>query len=259
MRERMDNTLIVTNIQRMCFHDGPGIRTTVFLKGCNLHCPWCSNPENIHFQVEEYEKDGKKGIYGKAYTSRELIKELLKDINFWSSGGGVTFSGGEALMQIDALEDVVKLLKEWSIHIAIETALFISARFLERVIPYIDYFIVDIKILDEKLCKTVLGGELLDYKKNVEILYKSGKLKLFRVPCCKEYTFTEKNKELLLAFLEKYSDIPVELFTIHELGESKYKSLNIEMWKGGNIAESELEEFQELLLLKGINTQIIQI
>ena len=52
----MENKLVVTNIQRMCFHDGPGLRTTVFLKGCNLHCPWCSNPENLNFQIEEYEK-----------------------------------------------------------------------------------------------------------------------------------------------------------------------------------------------------------
>ena len=86
------NTLI-TNIQRMCMNDGPGIRTTVFLKGCNLHCPWCANPENIRFISEEYEKNGIKGVYGKSYSLDEVYQNILKDIGFWEKEGGDLFRG----------------------------------------------------------------------------------------------------------------------------------------------------------------------
>ena len=96
--------ILITNIQRMCFHDGPGIRTTVFLKGCNLHCPWCANPENISALPQAYERDGRKGLYGKEFSEEELLKEVLKDRRFYEDGGGVTFSGGEPLLQIKALK-----------------------------------------------------------------------------------------------------------------------------------------------------------
>ena len=137
-------SLVVTNIQRMCFHDGPGIRTTVFTKGCSVHCPWCSNPENISFEPEIYEKDGIQGIYGREYTAAELEYILLKDRDFWGEDGGVTFSGGEALMQAEALADILIRLKELRVHIALETALFVQGENLQRVLPYIDYVIADL-------------------------------------------------------------------------------------------------------------------
>lgn len=192
--DRMQNELIITNIQRMCFHDGPGIRTTVFAKGCSLHCPWCANPENMNSSEEQYEKDGEQGVYGKRYSTSELIDILLRDKDFWMTDGGVTFSGGEPLLQAKALRDVLKGLKEQQIHIAAETALFIPTENIHQILSYIDCFIVDVKIMESTSCKEVLGGELELYKRNVDILYQNGKLSVFRVPCCPEYTFTEKIK-----------------------------------------------------------------
>ena len=77
-----EKNILLTNIQRFSLHDGPGIRTTVFLKGCSLRCPWCSNPENLKPHPEKYMKDGIDGIYGKYYSASELVKECLKDKNF---------------------------------------------------------------------------------------------------------------------------------------------------------------------------------
>ena len=127
------NQILLTNIQRFSLHDGPGIRTTVFLKGCSLCCPWCSNPENLISTPQPYIKEGLEGTYGKYYTLDELTAECLKDQPFyegkinnpslWSITdaelieqlpGGVTFSGGEALLQMEALAPVCQALHNQS-------------------------------------------------------------------------------------------------------------------------------------------------
>lgn len=126
----MNDTIMVSNIQRMCFHDGPGIRTTVFLKGCSIHCPWCSNPENISFYKEQYSVNGVCGVYGKEYSGEELISVIKKDEMFFGKDGGVTFSGGEPLMQTEALEGVFAALKKEGINIAVESSMFIPAECL---------------------------------------------------------------------------------------------------------------------------------
>lgn len=90
--------MLITNIQRFSLHDGPGIRTTVFMKGCSLRCPWCSNPENLNPYPEKYTKKGINGIYGREYTCDEVYYEIIKDRAFYGSDGGVTFSGGRSLI-----------------------------------------------------------------------------------------------------------------------------------------------------------------
>ncbi len=255
----MKNRIIITNIQRMCFHDGPGIRTTVFLKGCTLRCPWCSNPENLSPLPEDYEKDGIHGVYGREYTADELVKMVLKDRDFWGTEGGVTFSGGEALMQTEALEDVFRELKNRGVHLAVETALFVPEGLLEKAMSYIDDFIVDVKILESSLCREVLGGNLELYLRNVSRLYESGRLKLFRVPCCREYTFSERNRELLMSFFQKYTGIPVQIFAIHSLGEKKYQSLGRAMWKVEELGWEALETYCRELQQAGILAEVIRI
>lgn len=104
--------MLITNIQRFSLHDGPGIRTTIFLKGCSLRCPWCSNPENIKPYPEKYYKDGIEGIYGKNYTCDEVYNEIIKDRAFYDENGGVTFSGGEALLYVNELLPLLEKLKK---------------------------------------------------------------------------------------------------------------------------------------------------
>lgn len=115
--------MTITNIQRFSLHDGPGIRTTVFLKGCSIRCPWCSNPENINHQIEKYVKDGKEGFYGKEYSVDEVLKEVLKDKIFYEDNGGVTFSGGEALLYAKELLPLMEQIKQNNISIAVESSL----------------------------------------------------------------------------------------------------------------------------------------
>ena len=235
-----NNEVLVTNIQRMCFHDGPGIRTTVFLKGCNLHCPWCANPENISNTPQEYVYDGKKGIYGRHYTFEELLNELTKDKAFYGNDGGVTFSGGEPLLFMERLMPVLNGLKENEINIAIETALQVPYNKWNGGMDFIDHYIIDLKILEPLLCRDVLGGNIDCYEDNVDYLEKNKKDMLLRIPLNAEYTMRESNLILIEKFLSKHRNIPVEVFATHNLGERKYESMNISAPMLENISEETL-------------------
>lgn len=231
----------ITNIQRTSLNDGPGIRTTVFLKGCTLRCPWCSNPENIHSEVEQYIKDGVPGTYGYSISTNELYTEVLKDRMFYgeyhkaedenldSLPGGVTFSGGEALIQIAELESLLRKLEGEHIHRAVETCLFIQHENLEKAIELIDLFYVDSKILNEGKCREDIKGYLPLYLTNLDRLMKSGKLIVIRIPVIAGYTDSDENRRNVIELLKKYGEYKnfqkVEIIKEHNLGVNKYKSL----------------------------------
>lgn len=259
MRADQPKDILVTNIQRMCFHDGPGIRTTVFLKGCTLHCPWCSNPENIFFKQESFNKDGKSGVYGKYYTTDELFKELQKDRIFWGDDGGVTFSGGEAIAAMKELEPLLGKLKTDKVHIAVETAAFVKEELVDIALSYVSLFIIDIKLLIQDLCKDVLGGDVDVYFRNVEKIHSAGKEVLFRIPCNYEYTMTRDNKMKIKDFLQEYKDVPVQIFAVHNLGEAKYRSLGKTMWAHEEVSDKDLSDFCDNLHKMGIKAEIIRI
>lgn len=237
----MKETLLVTNIQRFSLHDGPGIRTTVFLKGCSLRCPWCCNPENIEGRIQSYIKDGVVNQYGRHLTVEQLYSQLKKDAPFYGAydpqcessldrlPGGVTFSGGEALLQIESLIPLMERLAADRIHIAVETCLFIPAHLLDLAIRYIDIFYVDIKLLDQIKCKNLLGGEVNLYYQNLTKLLSAKKPIVFRIPVIGGYTDSWDNQEqvaeLIHYAVESGNVLKVELLEGHNLGYSKYDSL----------------------------------
>ena len=229
--------ILLTNIQRFSLHDGPGIRTTVFLKGCSLRCPWCSNPENLNPNPEKYVNNGLSGVYGREYNTDELYIEVVKDLAFydgdWSSlelekmPGGVTFSGGECLLQMDRLEPLLERLKAEKIHTAVETCLFAPAYQLSIAIKYIDLFYVDIKILDKEKSREYLRGDLSVYHINLQKLLISGKTIVFRIPVIGGYTDTDDYRRKVVELLKHLEGniLKIELIKEHNLGISKYKSL----------------------------------
>ena len=240
MERVKDDRLLITNIQRFSLHDGPGIRTTVFLKGCSLHCPWCCNPENISPEIQKYVKDGKEGIFGRYIASDELLKEVLKDKDFYGEyvgeykgleelPGGVTFSGGEPLLQMQRLVPICEHLHEKNVHIAAETALFVPAELLEIAYEYIDLFYIDVKILDDQRAMTVVGGNLKQYLENLDWLMHREKVPsiVIRVPMISRYTDDKENREEIQKLLQKYREfiIQVEYLEEHRLGEEKRKAL----------------------------------
>ena len=250
--------VIVSNIQRFCLQDGPGIRTTVFFKGCNLFCLWCNNPENIDFNIESYNNNGKIEHYGYEIKLEDLEKEILKDKIYYENCGGITFSGGEPLLQFKKIEPLLKDLKEKNINMCIETALTVPEEYIEIALKYIDEFYVDIKILDKKNINTI-KGDIDVFKNNVKRIIKNNSNVIFRIPLVKEYTFTEENKRLILNFVKEYNIKDIEIFKIHRLAEKKYYTLGKKMKDFNNISEEEVEEFKEQLNNLGINSKIIKL
>lgn len=236
-----DKQVLLTNIQKFSLHDGPGIRTTFFLKGCSLCCPWCCNPEDIRHEVQIYKKDGAYGEYGRWYSSDELYDEAIKDKAFYEQCGdegygGITFSGGECMLQMHALEPMLQRLKDENIHMAAETSLFCSSRQLSIAISNIDLFYVDIKILDREKCRKVLGGRIEIYKNNLKMLLESGKFVVFRIPVIGGYTDDVENRSNIISLVKESSQvyknvIGIELMKEHNIGLSKYYSLI----EGGNM------------------------
>lgn len=250
----------LTNIQRFCLNDGPGIRTTVFLKGCNLRCPWCANPENMKFDREVYENKSKKGIYGIDMDDADLFNEIIKDKSYFlQSGGGVTFSGGEALLQSKVLLPLLIKLKEEGINVCFETALMVPTELVREIISYVDLFIVDIKILDKDKAREVLKGDIQLYYDNLELLKSMKKDIIFRIPLVKGYTINDGNIEKIIELLSQFVGYKVEIFKIHNLAESKYASLGLEMKKLELVSDNEINKLSKRLSELGINVEIIRI
>lgn len=252
----------VSNIQRFSLHDGPGIRTTVFLKGCNLRCPWCANPENMDFEPTPYINQNTKehGIFGQDIEALDIFEEIKKDKTYYQvNNGGVTFSGGEPLLQIKALEPLLQKLKQEKINMCIETALQVPTELVEIAAQYIDEFIIDIKILDSEECKQVLNGNIELYNKNLKILSDKNKINIFRIPLVNEYTLKESNIEKILELLTKCKSQKVEIFKIHNLAESKYKSIGKEMTKFSDIEDIEVKKVYDKIKKLNIDVEIIKI
>ena len=254
----------VTNIQRFAISDGPGIRTTVFLKGCTLKCPWCSNPENLDYEFTPYKRasaDGSivSGVYGKDYSAEELRDIIMKDKKFYRKNGGVTFSGGEPLFQAYNLVKLLSILNDEGINIGFETSLHIPEKFLDICLPYMNFAYVDIKILDNTLCSKVLGGNVENYINNVRNIHKSKSKMIFRIPCSNEFTLTGNNICLIRNMLREFSGHRIEIFKVHNLGNEKYKSMGCEAWLGSIVENSALEEFANLLMEDNNDVHIIEV
>ena len=242
----------ITNIQHFSLDDGPGIRTTVFLKGCNLTCPWCCNPENINFEMESYSHNNQKESFGYDIPLEELEKEILKDEVFYSENdGGVTFSGGEPLLQIKELEPLLKSLRSKNINICFETALSVPSELLEMAIEYIDEIFIDVKILDKNDAKNVLNLDLDLYFDNLELINSSN--------LNNEYTLREENIKLILKLIERYPDFKVEIFKTHNLAESKYESLEKEFNQFSKVSDELIDEIYDKIKKLNPNVSIISL
>lgn len=252
----------VTNIQRFSLHDGPGIRTTVFLKGCNLKCPWCANPENIDFEKTKFvnENTNENGFFGRDIYVNELYEEIIKDRKYYTlNNGGVTFSGGEPLLQIKALEPLLAKLKKENINMCVETALHVPSDLVNIATNYIDEFIVDMKILDFVECKEVLNGDVQLYLRNLEILTLNHNIDIFRIPLVAEYTLKDKNIELIVELLKRFKAKKVEIFKVHGLAESKYKAIGKEFVRFANVDDDMVNRVFNKIREIGVDVEIIKL
>lgn len=240
--------MLVSNIQRFSLHDGPGIRTTVFFMGCSLKCPWCCNPENLTSDIKTYiDNNGKETVYGEEYSIKELENEILKDRAFFDEDGGVTYSGGEALLYLKYAKPLLENLHKQNIHQCVETSLNVPVENLKNIIEYIDLFYVDLKIVDKIKFSQILNGDIDLVKTNLELLKKNNKKFIIRVPLVKGYTLNQENLVEIKKLIDKFKPTDVEVFGVHNLGKSKYVNLNKEYEDFENIEEHIIEQVYQYL------------
>lgn len=252
---------LVFNIQRYSVHDGGGIRTLIFLKGCPLRCPWCSNPESRKkVEPANWRKNGKIEQIGKWQPIGELLDEVLKDEIFYrTSCGGVTLSGGEVLMQAEFAGKFLEELKNLGIHTAIETTGCFPVERIEKVAPYVDQVLFDLKIMDQKKAKKIIGIDPTIVEENFDYLLGLEQIHVIpRIPLIPEYTTSETNIQFLIEFLTKRQIKEVHLLPFHQYGSSKYDYLGWEytMKDVPTLRPNEIQVIKEKFETAGITANI---
>lgn len=214
----------VFEIREFTLHDGPGVRTTVFFKGCPLRCAWCHNPEGQSFDVETMtRRDGTEVPCGTDWTAAALAEELLVNADMMrQSGGGVTFSGGEPLAQAAFLLELIPLLKRSGLHLALETSGAVDAETYRSVVSRMDFVYQDLKHHDAAAFRKWTGGDLDAVRANIAWLKTCGVPHALRVPVIPGVNDTPADRA---SFLEIAGDSPVEFLPYNTAAGAKYPML----------------------------------
>lgn len=217
----------VFEIREFTLHDGPGIRTTVFLKGCPLRCAWCHNPEGQAFEPETMRPPhGKPRVAGVDWSAEALAEEVLVNADIMrSSGGGVTFSGGEPLAQAEFLAEVVPLLKAGGVTIAVETSGAVPSEVYRRTIPLFDFVYQDLKHHDRDAFRRWTGGDLETVLANIAWLRDSGIRHSLRIPLIPGVNDSPADRAALVALA---GGSPIEFLPYNPAAGAKYPLLGRE-------------------------------
>ncbi len=238
-KEIHSTTGVIFDLKRFAIHDGPGIRTTVFFKGCPLQCWWCHNPESRKFLPEKFDGcnvrrglnhalSSKEDEVGREVTIEELIEEIEKDRIFYDeSGGGATFSGGEPLMQPDFLQELLTTCNKSGIHTAVDTSGYSSAESLQNIINLPDLFLFDLKMMDDELHKKYTGVSNKKIHQNLKTIDEAGNKIFIRIPVVPGITDSKENLTATHEFISTLNNVlEIDLLPYHRAGEGKYKKFS---------------------------------
>lgn len=221
----------IFDIQKYSIHDGPGIRTIVFLKGCALRCRWCCNPESQHYEVEKMLFEGKEKTMGYDVTVADVMDVVRQDSFYYArSGGGMTLSGGEALLQPDFAVDLLRACHDMGINTAIETTAIAKWEVIERYLPHLDYVLMDIKHMDSAKHKEFTTQPNERILENAIKIAESGMVNLtIRVPVIPTFNHTPEEIRAIAEFAVSLPGVErLHLLPYHRLGEGKYEGLGRE-------------------------------
>ena len=233
----MDNLAVrgrIFDIQRFSTHDGPGIRTIVFLKGCALRCRWCCNPESQSYEIETMMQNGKPKVMGRDVTVEEVLREVLQDRPYYNrSGGGVTLSGGESLLQPDFALALLEACKDNGINTAIETTGFANSDVIERFLPYLDTVLMDIKHIDAQKHKKFTSQSNEKILENAKLIAQKAKKLIIRVPVIPTFNDTVAEIAEIASFASQLPRVDeIHLLPYHSMGRDKYTGLGREYGMG---------------------------
>lgn len=251
-REGSMQKAMVFNIQKFSIHDGAGIRTDVFFQGCNLRCKWCSNPESQPLRPPP-------GESAREYTVGELVAELLKDKPFYdASGGGVTLTGGEALLRPGFVTALCDALHGEGVRVAVETAACVSPDVFLRVLEHVDFAYIDFKHYDEQKHLEATGAGLATIKKNIAAALKSATPVVVRIPVVPGFNNSAADFPKFAEALTGLGVKQVQLLPFHQLGESKYRRLGLPYAYDGlpQLHDEDVFAFARALADAGLDVQI---
>jgi pyruvate formate lyase activating enzyme len=299
---------LIFNIQGFSIQDGPGIRTTVFFKGCSLRCPWCSNPESQNaFTMISYNNSlcnkcaqcidvcdvqaislieggvridrerciinctkcvdtcGPRalGIYGQEMTVREVLQKVIRDRSFYqTSGGGVTASGGEALMQSEFVEALFNECQKEGIHTCLDTSGYAHRRALEKVLNYTDLVLFDLKLIDSLSHRKVIGKSNRLILQNAGIVASRRIPVIFRIPLIPGITDSDENLRGIVTFvktLDLNKDVEIDLLPYHPYGTGKYNMIGRSYKLAGltSLKEDQIQSRKALIESFGIICKIV--
>ena len=250
---------IIFDIKRFAIHDGTGIRTTVFLKGCPLNCWWCHNPESQSFGINNSEL--REGI-GPKISVKELVEEIEKDTIFFDeSNGGVTFSGGEPLSQAIFLKNVLLECKKRDIHTTLDTSGYADTETFEDIAKYVDLFLFDLKLIDDKKHQKYTGVSNEQILINLRRLSDLGSNIIIRIPVIPGINDTDED---ILQFIHVLKDLRIkgiDLLPYHKIAAHKYQKMEL-VYKMDNISEpseDSLSRLRDTLKSVRYSNQIIDI
>lgn len=230
MTDYLNTSGKIFDIQKFSVHDGPGIRTIIFLKGCFLRCRWCCNPESQKKETEIMIQNGKEKVIGKDVTVKEILDIVKQDLPYYRrSGGGMTLSGGEMLCQSEFAYALLRCAKESGINTAVETTGFAPYEKIEKLLPYIDTVLMDIKHTDSAKHKEFTTQSNERILENAVKIAKAAKKLIIRVPVIPTFNDTEAEIESIAKFASTLDGVDeINLLPYHRYGKDKYEGLGRE-------------------------------
>lgn len=257
----LNTTGRIFDIQKFSIHDGPGIRTIVFLKGCAFRCRWCCNPESQRYDIHPMVVEGKEKMIGRDVTVAEVMEEVMKDIaHYRRSGGGMTLSGGECLLQPQFASDLLFAARQNGINTAIESTAFADFEMIEeKILPHLDLFLMDVKHMNANKHKLFIGKSNERVLDNARKIAESGQKLIIRVPVVPTFNDTAEEILEIARFARSLKGVEqLHLLPYHRLGQDKYTGLNRDyMLKDIEPPTNEhMQQLLEVAKTTGLHVQI---